>query len=278
MTDALNLLAPAKLNLFLHVTGRRLDGYHTLQTLFTFVSLFDEVTLHRTDDGKIHRVTEVPGVPEDQDLSVRAARLLKESAGTGFGVNIALKKRIPLGGGLGGGSSDAATVLLGLNVLWALHWPREVLARLGLRLGADVPVFVMGQSAWAEGVGESLTPFPVPDQWYVLLFPPVSVPTSLIFNAPELTRNTPRTTMSGFSVGEGRNDLEPVVCGRFPQVNEALQWLKQFGAARMTGSGSSVFVGFSDENDAKTCFRAKPSGWAGWLVQGLQDHPLKNWP
>jgi 4-diphosphocytidyl-2-C-methyl-D-erythritol kinase len=183
-----------------------------------------------------------------------------------------------MGGGLGGGSSDAATVLLGLNALWDLRLGRDDLKRLGLSLGADIPVFLGGESAWAEGVGEKLTPFPVPEAWYVVITPPVAVSTALVFSAPELTRNTPRTTMSGFSVGVGRNDLEPVVMARFPEVKEALMWLRRFGDAQMSGSGSSVFVPLLSEEEALACFEARPSGWTGFIAQGVQDHPLKNWP
>lgn len=278
MTESLILPAPAKLNLFLHVLGRREDGYHELQTLFTFIDLQDEIELEAAAPGEFIQGTPIPGVAPETDLSLRAARALNRAAGGGFGAKISVKKRIPMGGGLGGGSSNAASVLLGLNELWGLNMSREALKSIGLQLGADVPVFIQGDSAWAEGIGEKLTRFEVPMAWYVVLTPDVSVPTALVFSAPELTRNTPRTTMMGFSVGEGRNDLEPVVFSRFPQVKEALSWLSQFGVARMSGSGSSVFVAFSEESAAIECFRKKPLGWSGWITRGLQDHPLKNWP
>jgi len=206
--------APAKLNLFLHVVGRRADGYHLLQSVFRLIDHGDTVHLELRDDGRVVRETDLPGVPEDADLTIRAARLLQVHAAAGAGVNVWLDKRLPMGGGLGGGSSDAATVLLALNRLWQVNLPRETLQKLALQLGADVPVFVFGQAAFAEGVGEILRPVSVPPAWYVVLMPPVQVPTAAIFAAPELTRNTPPLKIAPFSAGMGRNDLQPVVVSR----------------------------------------------------------------
>jgi 4-diphosphocytidyl-2-C-methyl-D-erythritol kinase len=271
------LPAPAKLNLFLHVVGRRKDGYHLLETLFTFLDFGDTVTLRSAPDGAFLRMSELDGVPPEQDLCIRAARLLAKYSGCGKGVALSVSKKLPMGGGLGGGSSDAATVLIGLNRLWDLGLSRDKLAQIGLELGADVPVFVQGDSAFAQGVGEVLTPIVVPKAWYVVLVPPVSVPTSLIFNAVELTRSTPRIKIVGFSEVEGHNDLEPVVCSRFPEVKDHLKWLRSWGNAKMTGSGCCVFVDFSTESHAQACFAELPEEWHGFVAQGLQDHPLKNW-
>ena len=271
------LPAPAKLNLFLHVVGRREDGYHLLETLFTFLDFGDTITLRSASDGVFLRTSELDGVPPEQDLCIRAARLLAKYSGCGKGVALSVSKKLPMGGGLGGGSSDAATVLIGLNNLWGLGLSRNMLAQIGLELGADVPVFVRGDSAFAQGVGEILTPIAVHSAWYIVLVPPVSVPTSLIFNAVELTRSTPRIKIVGFSEMEGHNDLEPVVCARFPEVKDHLEWLRSWGNAKMTGSGCCVFVDFSTESEAQSCFAELPEGWQGFVAQGLQDHPLKNW-
>jgi len=271
------LPAPAKLNLFLHVVGRRDDGYHLLETFFTFLDYGDSVSLRVAPDGQFLRTSELEGVPQEQDLCIKAARLLAQYSGCSKGVALSVSKKLPMGGGLGGGSSDAATVLIGLNHLWGLGLSREQLAQIGLKLGADVPVFVHGNSAFAQGVGEELTPMHAPPAWYVVLIPPVSVPTALIFNASELTRSTPRIKIMGFSEVEGHNDLEPVVCNRFPEVKDHLEWLRSWGNAKMTGSGCCVFVGFSSESQARACFAAIPNGWNGFIAQGLQDHPLKNW-
>jgi len=271
------LPAPAKLNLFLHVVGRREDGYHLLETVFTFLDFGDTITLQPAPEGQYVRLSELEGVPPDQDLCIRAARLLADATGCPKGASIEVSKKLPMGGGLGVGSSDAATVLIGLNALWGLGLSRDALAELGLKLGADVPVFVHGFSAFAQGVGEQLTPISVPKAWYVVLIPSVSVSTALIFNAPELTRSTPRMKIVGFSAAVGHNDLETVVCARYPEVQEQLNWLRSWGNAKMTGSGCCVFVDFSTEAQAQRCFADRPDGWNGFVAQGLQDHPLKNW-
>lgn len=266
--------APAKLNLFLHVVGRRPDGYHLLQTVFRFVDFGDSLGFGLRDDGLVRRVNPIAGLEPEQDLTVRAARLLQQETGCRRGVDITLDKRLPMGGGLGGGSSDAATVLLALNRLWELNLGRTRLQELGLRLGADVPVFVFGESAFAEGVGEQLQPVALPPAWYVVLVPPVSVATAEIFASRELTRDTKPIKMSDFSTGCGHNDLEPVVCEKYPQVAESLAWLKAFGDARMTGSGACVFAEFRDEIEARRVFSQKPEQWAGFVAKGLDRHPL----
>jgi 4-diphosphocytidyl-2-C-methyl-D-erythritol kinase len=270
--------APAKLNLFLHVVGRRADGYHLLQTVFRFIDYGDTLSFKLRGDGEILRVTDVPGIPAEGDLAVRAARLLKEAAGIAYGIDIAVEKRLPMGGGLGGGSSDAATTLLALNRLWDVNLPRDRLMALGLSLGADVPVFVFGQNAFAQGVGEALTAVELAPTWYVVLVPPVQVSTAEIFAVPELTRNALPVKIPPFSAGrlcsEGHNDLEPVVVRRYPQVAEHLQWLKQFGDARMTGSGACVFAAFEAEGHARDVFAKKPAWMLGFVAQGLDRHPL----
>jgi 4-diphosphocytidyl-2-C-methyl-D-erythritol kinase len=266
--------APAKLNLFLHVVGRRADGYHRLQSVFRFIDRADTVHLEIRDDGRVVREGDLPGVAEDSDLTIRAARLLQAHAPAGSGVSIHLDKVLPLGGGLGGGSSDAATVLLALNHLWQVNLPREALQKMALQLGADVPVFVFGQTAFAQGVGEILHPLSAPPAWYVVLMPPVQVPTAAIFAAPELTRNTPPLKIAPFSAGMGHNDLQPVVISRFPEVARHLEWLAQFGEARMTGSGACVFTSFGTEDAARDVLRQLPETMQGFVAQGLDKHPL----
>ncbi|MCL4764237.1 MAG: 4-(cytidine 5'-diphospho)-2-C-methyl-D-erythritol kinase [Burkholderiales bacterium] len=286
-----NLPAPAKLNLFLHVTGRRADGYHLLETVFEFVTLCDSVHLARRDDGAIVRHDPLPGVAAEADLGVRAARLLAAETGCRLGVEISIDKRIPLGGGLGGGSSDAATVLLGLNRLWGLGLERRRLMALGLRLGADVPAFVFGRRALARGVGERLRSLPAPPAWFVVVAPPAEVPTASVFAAPELTRNTKPLRISGLSRGRsvyrGKNDLEPVVCAAWPPVAEALAALRlaadQAGAhgrlARMTGSGACVFCPAPDESVAASIRQrvARQAVGSVFTVRSLDRHPLRDW-
>jgi len=283
--NTLTCPAPAKLNLFLHVVGRRADGYHLLQTLFRFIDLHD--TLHFTlrADGKVCRLDALQGVPAEQDLCVRAARALQHETGCTLGVDIALEKRIPMGGGLGGGSSDAATTLLALNRLWQLDLPRARLMQLGLTLGADVPVFVFGDNAFAEGVGEQLQPYALPGAWYVVLCPPVQVPTVQIFSHPELTRNTISMTMRALSQGQdlraGRipglhNDLQAVACKLYPAVAEHLDWLAQFAPALMSGSGACVFAEFATQAEANAVWRQLPDTMRGFVARGLQQHPLKD--
>jgi 4-diphosphocytidyl-2-C-methyl-D-erythritol kinase len=269
--------APAKLNLFLHVTGRRPDGYHTLQTVFQLLDYCDELWIEPTADGRIMRPEGLAGVAPDADLAVRAARRLQAAAGCRRGAEIRIVKRIPAGGGLGGGSSDAATVLVALNSLWGLDWPPEQLAALGLELGADVPVFVLGRSAWAEGVGERLQPVALPPAWYLVVCPDCVVSTAEIFAAPELTRDTPETTISGFLLAGGRNDCEPVVRGRYPDVAAALDWVAARAGghpARLTGTGGCVFAAFDSAVEAQAALAGLPSRWMGFVARGLAESPL----
>ena len=271
--------APAKLNLFLHVVGRRPDGYHLLQTLFRLIDLADTLRFAPREDGAVRLAAPLPGVAEDSDLTVRAARLLQAESGACHGVTISIDKRIPMGGGLGGGSSDAATTLLALNALWNLALPRERLAALGLRLGADVPFFLFGRNAFAEGVGEVLTPVDLPPAWYLVVTPQVSVPTQEIFSDPGLTRNTKAVRIAVFFAGSGResfhNDLEPVAVRKYPAVGRALEWLRSAGAeGRMSGSGASVFAAFSDEAVARRAAEQAPEGMRVFVAKGLDTHPL----
>ncbi|MGB0722499.1 MAG: 4-(cytidine 5'-diphospho)-2-C-methyl-D-erythritol kinase [Gammaproteobacteria bacterium] len=271
--------APAKINLFLHVVGRRADGFHLLQTLFQFVDLNDSLRFSPREDGAVHRTGGLDGLDESEDLVVRAAHALKQVTGCDAGVQISLQKRIPAGGGLGGGSSDAATVLLVLNRLWGLGLDIDHLAAIGLGLGADVPVFVRGHAAWAEGVGEVLEPVDPPEPWYLLVHPGGSVSTPAVFKDPKLTRDTPvktiRALLSGASVsGAGRNDLEPVARRLNPLVGDALDWLARFTDARMSGSGACVFAAFEDEASARAIHARLPDTWRGWVVRGLNRSPL----
>ena len=266
--------APGKLNLFLHVVGRRADGYHRLQTAFQFIDLSDELRFWSRPPGVIERRSDLPGVPAEDDLCVRAARMLAARAGVAPGVAIELNKRLPMQGGVGGGSSDAATVLVALNELWGLQLPDPELAELGLALGADVPVFVHGQAAWAEGVGERLTPLELPESVYLLVRPDATVSTAEVFKAPELTRDSPAITIPGFLLTGGRNDCEPVVRRRFPAVAEALDWLEGFAPARLTGTGSCVYAAMRDEAHARAALASLPRRWTGYVVRGLNRSPL----
>lgn len=271
-------LAPAKLNLFLHILGRRSDGYHELQTCFQFVDLSDEITIEVRNDGQIRRTLDIPGVPEDTDLCIRAARALKEASGARLGAEIRLLKRIPIGGGMGGGSSDAATCLVALNRLWGLNWTAEKLAALGLKLGADVPVFVHGRAAFAEGVGERLTPLYPPlapvEPNYLIIKPNVFVSTAEVFQDPELTRNSAPITIHGFLAGGASNDCLDVVRRRYPEVARALDWLSLFGPARLTGTGACVFLACETMELGQEIMRKLPPGLAGFLTRGLNDSPL----
>lgn len=266
--------APAKLNLFLHVIGRRDDGYHTLQTLFRFVDYGDSLRFSPRNDSVIRLVTPLPDVPCEDNLIVRAARRLQTETGCRKGVDIDIVKRLPMGGGLGGGSSNAATALLALNHLWQLGIPRQRLQNIGLELGADVPVFVYGRNAFAEGLGEALQAVDLPPAWYVVLEPPVHVPTAAVFNAPELKRNTAAIHAVDWKRGFGVNDLEAVTASRFPAVAEHLRWLSAFGEARMTGSGACVFVELARPETAHKIIERLPSDMRGWVAAGLDRHPL----
>jgi 4-diphosphocytidyl-2-C-methyl-D-erythritol kinase len=273
--NRLTVPAPAKLNLFLHVTGRRDDGYHLLETLLVAIDVGDTVTLTCRDDGAIARITELPGVSPSDDLAVRAAIALKRETGSSLGADIAVTKRIPLGGGLGGGSSDAATVLLALNRLWRTNLPRADLMRIGNALGADVPFFLGGEPALARGIGERLTPVSLPSLWVAVIVPAIPVSTASIFAAPELTRNAPSAKIDVFSEGYGRNDLQPVAVARFPDVAVALGSLgERSRGARMTGSGGAVFAPFASDAEARAAVDARPPAMHGFVARTLARHPL----
>ncbi len=266
--------APAKLNLFLHVTGRRADGYHELQTLFQLIDLADTVTIAVREDGLIERPVGPAEVDSGTDLSVRAARALQQASGIRQGATLGLRKRIPMGGGLGGGSSDAATVLLALNDLWDCGLSLAELAAIGLPLGADVPVFIQGSSAWAEGVGDKLTPVTLPERWYVVLYPGIGVSTREVFQSPELTRNSPLITIRAFFDSGGRNDCEGVVCRLAPGVAEALEWLGRSARAQLTGTGSCVFAAFGRAADAERVAAQAPDRWRSFVARGLNTSPV----
>ena len=267
--------APAKLNLMLHVVGRRADGYHELQTVFQLIDLCDRLEITVRDDGVISRPSGPAGVAEAEDLAVRAARALQAATGTRLGAEISIRKRIPLGGGLGGGSSDAATTLLALNQMWRTALGSAEIAAIGAKLGADVPVFLAGRAAWAEGIGDKLTPVSLGgESWYLVIFPGIAVPTAAVFQAPELTRNSPPTTMRGFLETGGRNDCEAVVRAHFPAVGEALDWLGRHAPARLTGTGSCVFAKFARAADAERVAARVPDAWRAWVARGLDESPL----
>ncbi|MDP3137114.1 MAG: 4-(cytidine 5'-diphospho)-2-C-methyl-D-erythritol kinase [Burkholderiaceae bacterium] len=266
--------APAKLNLMLRIVGRRADGYHLLQTVFRFIDYGDTLDFRVRADGVIARTNEVGGIAADDDLCVRAARLLQRESGSTLGADITLHKRLPAGGGLGGGSSDAATTLLALNRMWRLDLPRSRLLEMALKLGADVPVFVFGDNAFAEGVGEQLTAIALPPAWYVVLTPAVAVSTARIFSHPELKRDSKTITIQSFSVERAGNDLEPLVCREYPEVARHLAWLAQFAPAMMTGSGACVFASFATEDAARGVLARLPGTMTGFVAQGLERHPL----
>ncbi|HLQ12393.1 MAG TPA: 4-(cytidine 5'-diphospho)-2-C-methyl-D-erythritol kinase [Steroidobacteraceae bacterium] len=268
--------APAKLNLFLHITGRRADGYHDLQTLFQLVDWGDDIAFEVTEEPRIERIEGPAAIPAEQDLVVRAASALQAASGARRGARIRVRKRIPPGGGLGGGSSDAATVLRVLNRLWDTGWSVEALAGLGLTLGADVPVFVRGSSAWAQGRGEQLTPVEVPEAWYLIVYPGVAVPTADIFQAPELTRNSPLITIRAVSLAGTRNDCEIVVRARYPAVAAALDWLdvRAGGTARLSGTGSCVYAAFGRAADAERVAARVPEEWKSFVARGVNRSPL----
>ncbi len=272
--------APAKLNLFLHVTGRRADGYHTLQTVFQLIDWYDTLHFRRRDDGVVMRTNEVAGVEHDSDLIVRAARALQRATGTRYGAELTIDKVLPMGGGIGGGSSDAATTLLALNHLWGLGLPRARLMEIGLALGADVPFFLFGENAFAQGIGEDLVPVSLPDSWFVVIHPRQHVPTAAIFSDERLTRNTPVSIIADFAACTnkfdfGRNDLEPIATAKFGEVARALEWLRQSSPhARMTGSGACVFARYTCAKTAQQVIERLPPEWDGRCVRSLSRHPL----
>lgn len=266
--------APAKLNLFLHIVGRRADGYHLLQSVFQLVDVCDTVWLKVSDSGEIVRHNPMPGVSAESDLIWRAAKLLQARTGCCKGVALDLDKRLPMGGGMGGGSSDAATVLLALNRLWGLNLSRQHLMALGLELGADVPFFLFGCNAFVEGIGEIMTPVESAPGWFVVLHPPVHVPTLEIFRAPDLTRNSLPIKVRDLAAAETRNDMEPVACSLYPQIAEYVNWLGQYAPARMTGSGSCVFSQHASQVDAERVISRLPDSWCGFVAAALDQHPL----
>ncbi len=279
MADFQSYLAPAKINLFLHITGQRQDGYHNLQTVFQLLDYADKIHIKPTSNGKLRRISHIANVSEQEDLCIRAAQALQQATGSSSkGVEIDIEKHIPMGGGLGGGSSDAATILLALNQLWDLHLSRESLMEIGLTLGADVPIFIFGKNAWAEGIGEILNPLTLPTQYYVVLTPPVHVSTAQIFAHSRLTKDTKTLKIADFSNGGNsslfRNDLEKVVCKEFSAVATTIKWLNQFGQARMSGSGASVFVAVNSLAKANDIFAQKPSNTEGFVAKSLDKHPL----
>jgi 4-diphosphocytidyl-2-C-methyl-D-erythritol kinase len=267
-------LAPAKINLFLHITGRRADGYHELQSIFQFLDYADELTFRIIQQVEIIHSNPLSGVAIEDDLTVRAARLLQQYTRCKLGVEIYISKKLPMGGGLGGGSSDAATTLVALNQLWKLGLGKQALAELGGQLGADVPVFIHGRAAWAEGVGEKLTPVEVDEPWYVVLVPPVSISTAEIFSAKELNRGCVAIKMSDYLAGTAENVCEPVVGSRYPQVKSAIEWLNQYSKARMTGTGACVFAPMSSAQRAADVLREKPEGYSGFIAKGRNVSPL----
>ncbi len=268
--------APAKLNLFLHITGRRPDGYHLLQTVFQFLDYGDDLYFEPREDGRITRLNPLAGIPPEQDLTMRAANALQRTTGCQQGVGIGLTKRLPIGGGLGGGSSDAATVLVALNRIWGCGLSADELISLGLRLGADVPVFIYGYAAWAEGVGERLEQLDLPEPWFAVIKPPVEVSTAAVFAAPELTRNCTPITITDFLSRGGENVCEPVVRRRYPQIARALDWLDDFAPAHLTGTGSCVFARFPMRTDAQRVVDQLPMGWRGFVAKGLNRSPLQS--
>ena len=272
-----NCPAPAKLNLFLHVTGRRADGYHLLQTAFQLIDHCDYLDVAVRDDGLICRTNDVPGVAADSDLIVRAARLLQQHTGCKLGANLTLHKHLPMGGGLGGGSSDAATAMIALNHLWQTGMSRDALMKLALQLGADVPFFLFGENAFAEGVGEDLQALTTENCWFVVIEPGVEVPTPRIFSAKELTRDSKPVRIADFSSAAKmfwKNDLQTVACALFPPVEEAIVWLSQYGDAKMTGSGACVFCAVDEESTADEILKQVPDRWVCWKAKALSHHPM----
>jgi len=266
--------ATAKINLFLHITGQRDDSYHLLQTAFQFLDYGDVLQFGVHDNPSISLSTAIDGVDDEDNLIIRAARALQASANIQQGVNITIEKRLPIGGGLGGGSSNAATTLLALNQLWQCHLSKTELAQLGLTLGADVPIFLHGEAAWAEGVGEQLSPISPPEPWYAVIAPDCHVSTAEVFSSQELTRDCEPITISRFLSGEGRNICEDVVTKLYPQVSEALSWLGQYGKARMTGTGACIFASFDSRAQAQQVITAIPAHWQGFVAKGCNCSPL----
>ncbi|MBE9609226.1 4-(cytidine 5'-diphospho)-2-C-methyl-D-erythritol kinase [Chitinilyticum piscinae] len=268
------LPAPAKLNLFLHIIGRRDDGYHLLQSTFQLIDRCDTIELRVRDDGQLVHLNPIPGIAPESDLCIRAARLLQEQTGCRLGMSLRIRKILPMGGGVGGGSSDAATVLLALNRLWNLNLSRQMLMDWGVRLGADVPFFLFGRTAFVEGIGERMTEVPSLDQWFVVLHPRVHVPTPEIFCDERLTRNTPPLIVRVLNSAATKNDLQAVASRKFPLIQKHLDWLGQFGEARMTGSGSCVFAKFASQDAANQVISQLPDEMTGFIARSLSQHQL----
>lgn len=266
--------APGKLNLFLHVVGLRSDGYHLLQSACQLIDYHDTIYLKVRTDGQIEHENPLPHIPVKDDLIIRAATLLKTISGTKLGVSLCIDKCLPIGGGLGGGSSNAATVLLALNQLWKLDYSQETLQAIGLSLGADVPFFIFGQNAWVEGIGEVLQPISLPQRYFVVLTPKVHVATTEIFRDPHLTKNTKSIRMRDFAIAFTRNDLTPVACKKYPEILVHIDWLNQFAEAKMTGSGSCVFADFATQSEADAVIQQLPSNMTGFVTRALDQHPL----
>ena len=270
----LTLPSPCKLNLFLHINGRLPNGYHQLQTVFQLLDYGDTLHFELASTDTITLSPEIAGVKFEDNLIIKAAKLLRAASGTTQGAHIKLDKRLPMGGGIGGGSSNAATTLVGLNHLWQTELSTEQLAEIGLQLGADVPVFVKGQSAWAEGVGEALSPIELPERWYVVIRPDVHISTAEIFSQKKLTRDTPIIKVAAFLEGGGRNDCQNIVLQHYPQVKEAVDWLNQYSEARLTGTGSCIFASFANEGEAKSVLANRPEHLEGFVAKGVNRSPL----
>ncbi|MBT0587326.1 4-(cytidine 5'-diphospho)-2-C-methyl-D-erythritol kinase [Alteromonas oceanisediminis] len=266
--------SPAKLNLFLHITGRRCDGYHELQSVFQMLSFGDEVGIEVNPSGQINIMTPIEGVTEQANLAYKAAALLQKATHTRLGANISIRKQLPMGGGIGGGSSNAATVLCVLNQLWQCGLDPQSLCKLGLTLGADVPVFIHGKTVFAEGVGEKFYPISLPSKWYLVANPRCHIATADVFKSPELTRNTPPIRVEDYDFGATRNDCQDLVIDRYPEVANLLQWLVHYAPSRMTGTGACVFSVFNSQSEAEETLKQLPSKWSGFVAQGLSESPL----
>ncbi len=273
MPQSLRLQSPAKLNLMLHITSQRDDGYHNLQTAFQFIDLNDTLTFNKTGSN-IRRISGNEQVAEQDDLIIKAAKLLQQHCSTSQGVNISIQKNIPMGGGLGGGSSNAATTLMALNYLWDLQLNSNELQQIGLQLGADIPIFIFGQNAWAEGVGEELKAIKLPKSWFLIIHPQVFVSTEQIFSSKHLTRDCHPITIRAFLEGSGRNVCEPVACELYPEIQNAIDWLNQFSPARMTGTGACVFANFDSAEKANIVKSQIPEKWTGFVAKGLNENPV----
>ncbi|MES9863212.1 MAG: 4-(cytidine 5'-diphospho)-2-C-methyl-D-erythritol kinase [Candidatus Thiodiazotropha sp. LLP2] len=272
--DSFSCPAPAKLNLMLRITGRRHDGYHNLQTVFQFLDCSDQLDFQLRNDAEINLPNDLTEVPKEQNLCFRAAKLLQTQSGTSFGADITLHKSLPMGGGLGGGSSDAATTLVALNRLWGLNLSNRQLMDIGLSLGADVPIFIHGHAAWAEGIGEKITDIDLPESWFLVIQPPCHISTAEIFRHPDLTRHSPRIKIRAFLEGNKQNDCLPVVSGRYPEVAKAMEWLNRHAEARMTGTGACLFAEFAERRQADELLDRLPTDLRGFVAQGLNRSPL----